>query len=357
MRVLIIKTSSMGDVIHTLPALTDAGKALPGITFDWVVEENFAQIPTWHPLVRKVIPVAWRRWRKNFLAANTRAEWKQFRAELRAENYDFIIDAQGLLKSVFFSLFARGVKCGFDFQSARETMAALFYEKRFSIAKKQHAITRSRQLLSAAIGYALPTHTPDYGIDRKRFQESQVQANKYLVFLHGTTWNTKHWPEKYWHELVKMAEQKGFQVKLPWGNVQEQERAQRIAAGSQQAEALPRLDLLGLAKVLANAVAVVGVDTGLCHLAAALDVPTVSLYGPTDPMLSGALGRSQVHLQVQFPCAPCMGRVCTYRGDSPLYPPSPLKSSADSPFRSVLGPPCFSTLSPSVVWNSLSMLF
>lgn len=356
MRVLIIKTSSMGDVIHTLPALTDAGKAFPDITFDWVVEENFAQIPTWHPLVRKVIPVAWRRWRKNLFAANTRAEWQQFRAELREDDYDFVIDAQGLLKSVFFSLFARGVKCGFDFQSARESMAALFYEKRFAIDKKQHAITRSRQLLSAALGYALPTDTPDYGIDRNRFQEQHAQTN-YLVFLHGTTWDTKHWPEAYWHELVQMAEQQGFQVKLPWGNASEQERAQRIAAGSQHAEVVPRLDLLGLAKVLANAVAVVGVDTGLCHLAAALAVPTVSLYGPTDPALSGALGRSQVHLKVQFPCAPCMGRICTYRGDSSLYPPSPLKLSADSPLRSTLAPPCFSTLSPSVVWNSLSMLF
>lgn len=345
MRVLIVKTSSMGDVIHTLPALTDAGKALSAITFDWVVEENFSEVPRWHPLVKNVIPVALRRWRKNIFTQKARQEWQAFRQRVRATQYDLIIDAQGLLKSAFLALNTRGKRCGFDFRSARDPLAAFFYHQRFSTAKvkEQHAVTRVRDLFSQALGYTLPVTVPDYGIDRQRFlQESR--AEHYLVFLHGTTWATKHWPEEYWIELAKLASDKGFSIKLPWGNPSEEERALRIAATCLRAEVLPRQNLLGMARVLAGAKAIVAVDTGLGHLAAALDVPTVSLYGPTNPVLTGALGQSQKHLVANFACVPCFGRECTYRSsdnDSPLYP---------------VNPPCFATLPPSLVWAALSAL-
>lgn len=338
MRVLIIKTSSMGDVIHTLPALTDAGKAIPGISFDWAVEENFSEIPSWHPLVKKTIPVALRKWRKSFFTQQTRQEWAAFRKQIQATQYDLIIDAQGLLKSAFLAWNVKGKRCGFDFQSARDPLAALFYQRRFKTAKvkEQHAVMRLRDLFSQALGYALPTSVPDYGIDRRRFLQADVQK-KYLVFLHGTTWETKHWPEVYWIELAKLASAQGFSIKLPWGSVAEQERAIRIAAVCKDAEVLPRLDLLGVANVLAGAHAIVAVDTGLCHLAAALDVPTVSLYGSTHPDLTGSLGQFQKHLTVNFPCAPCFSRICIYR-DKKNYS---------------IQPPCFTTLPPEVVWQAL----
>jgi heptosyltransferase-1 len=350
MRVLIVKTSSMGDVIHTLPALTDAGKAIPTISFDWIVEENFSEVPSWHPLVKQIIPVALRRWRKTIFTKKTWQEWFGFRQSLRATQYDLVIDAQGLLKSAFLSLNARGKRCGFDFHSARDPFAAFFYRQRFSTAKvkEQHAVMRVRNLFSQALGYPLPTTTPDYGIDRRRFQQEN-SLEKYLVFLHGTTWKTKHWPEKYWIELAKLASEQGFVIKLPWGNVSEQDRALRIAATCKRVEVLPRQDLIGIAKVLANAHAVVAVDTGLGHLSAALNVPTVSLYSSTNPILTGALGQSQKHLTVNFPCAPCLSRDCIYRpNDSAL-------SLNGSPFYSV-NPPCFATLSPSLVWETLASL-
>lgn len=353
MRILIIKTSSLGDVIHALPALTDASQKFPAIIFDWVVEENFVDIPRWHPQVRKVIPIALRRWREKIISYDTFTEWRKFYNELRAEEYDFIIDAQGLLKSAFIARFARGIVCGFDAHSAREAGAALFYQRKFSVAKRQHAITRVRELFSHVLGYILPATAPHYGIDKTAFVD-QPTTEHYLVFLHGTTWTTKHWPEEYWVELAKLTQQKGFLVKLPWGNRREHERAQRIAMSCAGVEVLPQLGLREIAHLLAGAKGVVAVDTGLGHLAAALDVPTVSLYGPTHPALTGTLGQSQAHLAAKFPCAPCLGRECTYQGrSSPIseltlpvyskqfYPPSPLK------------PPCFTTLFPAAVWEAL----
>jgi heptosyltransferase-1 len=349
MRVLIVKTSSMGDVIHTLPALTDAGKAIPGIQFDWIVEENFAEVPTWHPLVGKVLPIAWRRWRKNLFSKTTLTEMRALLRNLRGEKYDLVLDAQGLVKSGFFSLFAKGKRSGLDWASARESFASVFYNQKHTVSFQQHAVVRARSLFAKALGYALPATIADYGIDRNVLLSGSQPEDPYVVFLHGTTWLTKHWPEEYWSELVAYANQAGYRVKLPWGSRPEFERANRIAAGHTAAEILPRLDLIGMAKVLAGAKVIAAVDTGLGHLAAALDVPTVSLYGPTNPELTGACGKSQVHLTVNFPCAPCLSKACTYEGALPANAPSSLKSSS-------LYPRCFTSLPADAVWGALSTL-
>jgi len=336
MRVLIIKTSSLGDVIHTFPALTDASRAIPGIQFDWVVEESFAEIPAWHPNVQRVIPVAWRRWRKSLTSAQTRAELRECFKQLQLNSYDYIIDAQGLVKSALLGLMAKGVRCGYDGSSAREPLASLFYQRKFPAEKikNTHAITRIRRLVSDVLGYPLPLSTPEYGLDRQAFSANVVEK-KYVMFLHGTTWATKHWPEEYWRKLAVLVTQQGIEVKLPWGNLVEYERAQRIAEEVNGVSVLPQLKLKELAGVIAGAKAIVAVDTGLGHLAAALNVPTVSLYGPTDPALTGALGESQVHLSVTYACSPCLSSKCFYRDELPI------------------NPPCFSTLFPERVWEAL----
>ncbi len=158
MRVLVVKTSSMGDVLHTLPALTDAMQAMPDIRFDWVVEEGFAQIPSWHPAVERVLPVAIRRWRKAWFSAPISAERRAFRDALRAVRYDAVIDAQGLVKSAaLVTRLARGIKHGMDWQTAREPLASLFYNRRHPIAKAQHAVERTRELFAKSLGYVKPT--------------------------------------------------------------------------------------------------------------------------------------------------------------------------------------------------------
>lgn len=340
MRVLIIKTSSMGDVIHTLPAITDAVKAIPGITFDWVVEESFAEIPRWHGSVRRVLPVALRRWRGQKLKALWSKEFIDFIKLLRAEKYDHIIDAQGLIKSAILTRLARGRRHGLHGESAREPSAAWAYRKKYKIDKNQHAITRVRKLFSLALGYSLPNAELDYGLDARVFGSSKSDL-PYVVLLHGTTWSTKHWPENFWCDLAKQLEHAGMQIKIPAGNDEERRRAIRIAANLTNVEVLPKLNLHEIANWLAHAKAVVAVDTGLSHLAAAFAVPCISMYGPTAPGLTGAMGASQVHLKSKRVCAPCLRRRC-------MEP----ELEADV----VAEPPCFADISPARVWSELQPL-
>lgn len=299
MKVLIVKTSSMGDVIHTLPALTDAQKAIPDIQFDWVVEEAFAEIPRWHSAVNKVIPVAIRRWRKQLCQRQTWREWQAYLKQLRAEQYDAVIDAQGLIKSaVLVTKQAKGVKYGYDKESAREGLSSLFYDKTFHIPYQQHAVLRIRELFAQALGYDLPSEIGDYGIATHfaKQAENSPAYSAYIVAIHSTTRADKHWKEEYWVELIRSVTMQGLQVHLPWGNAEEKARAERLAKISADAVVLPKLSLSALAQEIANAKAVVSVDTGLSHLTAALDKPNVILYGATDPKLIGAYGKNQHYL-------------------------------------------------------------
>lgn len=302
MRVLLIKTSSLGDVIHTLPALTDAAAAIPGIQFDWVVEEGFAEIPAWHPAVAEVIPVAIRRWRKNLLATWKSGEWAGFKRRLREGRYDLVIDAQGLLKSAWLTRYCTAPVAGLDRASVREPLASRFYDRRYAVAWGQHAVERTRQLLAQALGYQVPASVGDYGLDRAAMAGAPA-GEPYVLFLHGTTWASKHWPEADWRALAEHLDARGVAVRLPWGSEAEKARAERLVEGLAHAQVLPKLNLRGVAAVIAGARACVAVDTGLGHLAAALDVPSISLYGPTLPVKVGAYGRGQVHLCATGPLA------------------------------------------------------
>lgn len=346
-RVLIIKTSSLGDVIHTLPALTDAQTALGEVQFDWVVEENFAEIPRWHPAVRKVIPVAIRRWRKHIVQSIFSGEWKNFKQQVRHEQYDAVIDAQGLLKSAWLSRYAQGPVYGLDKRSAREPMASRFYQFSMAIARQQHAVERVRELFARSLDYSLQDLPLDYGIaeylasqdDVSRINDANVSP-KQVMFLHGTTWVTKHWPEQYWSEMADRITALGHQVVIPWGNEQEYQRACRIqqhCSHAQQVRVLDKMGLNELVKQIRLVDVVVAVDTGLAHLAAALDKPTVALYGPTSPGLTGTYGNHQFHLKVDFECSPCFKKQCQKTRDN-------------------IAPECFSTLTPERVMNSVNEL-
>ncbi|WP_262947632.1 lipopolysaccharide heptosyltransferase RfaC [Xenorhabdus indica] len=294
MRVLLVKTSSMGDVLHTLPALTDAMQYIPGIQFDWVVEEGFAQIPTWHSAVENVIPVAIRRWRKNWFRKDIREERARFREQLQQRKYDAIIDAQGLLKSAFLvTRLAHGPKHGYDKKSIREPLASFFYDQRHSVSKQQHAVERIRALFAESLSYQKPIESGDYSISRHFLNQQSENGNDYLVFLHATTRDEKHWPENHWRQLIAEIQPTGMRIKLPWGAGHEYQRALRLADGFSHVDVLPKLTLAEVAQALAGTKAVVSVDTGLSHLTAALDRPNITLFGPTDPGLIGGDGEEQ----------------------------------------------------------------
>ena len=332
MKVLVVKTSSLGDVIHTLPAVTDAAEAIPDIRFDWVVEEGFAEIPAWHPAVERVIPIGLRQWRKNWRRAWQSHAIQEFSRELRQETYDLIIDAQGLFKSALVALMAKGDRAGLDRRSAREPWITRTYHQQISVPRQMHAIERVRKLFAQSLNYTLQNNAPEYGV-RKIVQGHKyssaiscgeeslgVAKTSYLMFLHGTTWVTKLWPESHWQELAAMAAKRGYRITIPWGNREEQARAERIAAVAQGVSTLPSMSLTDLAYELTGAAGVVGVDTGLIHLAAALEVPAVTLYGATSPELTGAKGNRQRNLVVEFPCAPCLRRECDFKGQAAVNP-------------------------------------
>lgn len=289
MRILIVKTSSLGDVIHNLPVVSDIRQHFPGADIDWCVEESFAAIPRLHPSVGAIHTVAVRRWRKHPLDWQTWREMAAFRKRLQACRYDRVIDTQGLLKSGLITAQAIGVRCGYAADAIREPLASRFYDQRFSIPTTAHAVTRNRLLVGAALGYT-PDPNPDYGIAAAPGSFHWLPPTPYAVFLTATSRDDKLWPEDCWLELGRQLQRQGCAAVLPAGNALERARAARLAESIPGAIAAPPLSIAELARVLAGARAAVGVDTGLTHLAVALKIPTVALYTATDPGLTGVFG-------------------------------------------------------------------
>ncbi len=335
MRVLLVKMSSLGDVVHALPAVTDAAAAVDGVEFDWVVEEAFAAIPARHPAVAEVVPVGWRRWRRR-LSRHGR-DLGAFVRRVRARRYDLVLDAQGLVKSAAVTALARGgIKAGFARGSAREGAAALAYGRRLAVPRDLHAVDRLRRLFAAALGYPCPDTPPRFGIAPA---PGAAAGGARCLLLHGTTWKSKEWPLPFWRELARQAGGAGFDVVVPWGGEEERVRAGQIAAQS-PARVLEPKPLEAMIGELAGASLVIGVDSGLAHLAAALDVPTLTLYGSTSSALTGCRGMRARNLQASFPCAPCLRRECGYAG------PAQIRQGE------TVSPACYVDLPPERVWQA-----
>ena len=289
MKILIIKTSSLGDVIHCLPVIQDIHTHYPDAQIDWVVEESFADIPRMHPAIQQVYTVALRRWRKQLLNSTTWSEIKQFRQLIATNQYDAVIDAQGLLKSALITRMANGIKHGYDKLSIREPISSRFYDNTHAITYQQHAVSRNRTLAALSLDYSPPTNVPDYGIQAKA-DLVETPSKPFVIALHGTSRDSKLWPVEHWIDLGKALKARQLNMLLPWSNAAELLRAEQIANGLENAIVLPKLSIAELASVISLAKAAVGVDTGLSHLAAALNIPTIAIYTDTDPALTGVVG-------------------------------------------------------------------
>ena len=294
MRILLIKTSSLGDVVHNLPVVTDLRREYPEANIDCVVEDSFADIARLHPGLRRVIPVALRRWRGALFAAAAWREMSAFRSTLREQGYNLVIDTQGLLKSALITRMAQGRRCGYAASSAREPLASRFYDATFEVPKSLHAVERNRRLAAQAAGYT-GSPTPDYGIAVPPAPSHQgiplciTSERATAVLLTATSRDDKLWPEERWIELGLRLRKNGLTCLLPAGNATERERAARLALAIPDAVVLPPMSLTNLAAQLAAARIVIGVDTGLVHLAAALGRPTLALFSASDPALTGVL--------------------------------------------------------------------
>jgi len=290
--ILFIKTSSLGDVVHHMPALTDARKAHPDATFSWLVEEAFAPLVRLHPAIDTVIPVASRRWRKSLYAPATIAEIRASFRDIRAQRYDEIVDTQGLLRTAILTRAARGMRHGYDASSVREPLASLFYDVRHRVERDMHAVERNRILSGLALGYA-PDEAPDFGLDRARIGKDST--SRYGLLLHATARREKQWPDADWIAFAKLFAQR-FELLIPWGTEAERARSEYIAAAVPGARVPDRAPLDQVAKLIAGAQFVVGVDTGLLHLAAALGVPVVAIFAGSKPALTGPMGRGRLSI-------------------------------------------------------------
>jgi heptosyltransferase I len=286
-RLLIVKTTSLGDVIHNLPVINDIHAAIPGMLIDWVVEESFADIPRLHPGVDQVFTVAMRRWRRQWLSASTWREIGAVKRQIQSQAYDYVLDTQGLLKSALIAHCGNGSRHGYDRRSAREPLASCLYDVRHSVARDQHAVVRIRQLGSQALGYSIPDALPDYGITATSKMTEIKLPSRYIIGLHGTSRDSKLWPVEHWITLGKTLAESGLSLVLPWGTPAEHERANLIATHTPQTIVLPKLGLQALAGLITDAMAAIGVDTGLMHLAVALKKPSIAIYTDTDPKLTG----------------------------------------------------------------------
>ncbi len=282
----------MGDVVHALPLASDLARRLPGASIDWLVEDSFAAIVGLHPAVARVITVAVRRWRSAPLAAAT---WRQVRAvreQLRAQRYDAILDCQGLLKSAWMARWASGPRWGPDRASAREPLAALLYTHAVAVPRGMHAINRNRALGAAACATDAGG-PPEFGLRVPPGADpalSEITAAPYAVLLTNASRSTKLWPDERWRVVASYLHQRGLRSVLFAGGEQEERETRRRADAMADARLAPRRGLDAVAAVLAGARIVVGLDTGLSHLAAAVGAPTLGIFCDYDPKLVGITG-------------------------------------------------------------------
>ena len=338
MKILIVKMSSMGDIFHTFPAISDLKAHFPAAEIHWVVEDGFKEIVAWHPAVTKVIPIHLRRWLKE----RKRSSWREFKAwkkALQQESYDYVVDAQGLLKSALVARCAnhKGIH-GYHKYSSREAISHWLYKSPYKIGKDRHAVQRIRQLFGKVFFYT-PSEVLNFGINQN-FAHVAKNPHK-LIFIIGTSWVTKLWSTSHWQALTAMAIAAGFAVEIIWGSPQEQMIAQQIidacpAATRPQA----RMTITEIAEKLVSAAGVVGLDTGFSHLAGALEIPTIAIYGPTSPIKVGLIGAHTLNLQLTpaLACMPCHKRFCKWL---------PEGSSAT--------PQCMSSVSAETVWQELQI--
>jgi heptosyltransferase-1 len=284
MKILLVRVSSLGDVLHNLPMVADILRHHPDAQIDWVVEEGYVSLVRLNPHVRKVIPFALRRWKKGFKDKAVRAEVRAFFRDLRAEEYDYVFDTQGLIKTGLVMAAARvrkgGQKIGMangTEDSGYEGASRIFHSRSIPVEPRTHAVQRGRAVAAAALGYALDT-PPDFGLPAPdpAKRPAWMPAGDYAVFFHGTARDAKKWEAKHWialgHALAPL------RILLPWGSPSEKEEAERLAAALPNATVLPKLSMMDAVELARHAALAVGVDTGLTHIAAAFVRPTVEIY-------------------------------------------------------------------------------
>ena len=285
LNILLVRVSSLGDVLHNLPIVADIARHFPDAQIDWVVEEGYTSLVRLNPRVRNIIPYALRRWRKSLASGATRAEIGAFFTTLRRQSYDFVFDTQGLLKTGIIMGAARlapgGQKIGLangSEGSGYEGISRLFHTRSIRLDPRTHAVARGRLVVAAALGFSIDS-APDFGLPgplAADVRPAWMPPQPYAVFFHGTARKAKKWAAAHW---IALGEQLApLPILLPWGSAEEKAEAEFIAASLPNARVLPKLSMDDAVTLARHAALAIGVDTGLTHIAAAFVRPTVELY-------------------------------------------------------------------------------
>ena len=280
MKVLIIKTSSLGDIIHANSIISDLKKNHVGVEIHWLVEESFSSLLKLFP-IQKIIISRFRKWKKNLFKKNTYRELRELKYSLNNENYDVVIDLQGLIRT---GLLCKSLNSfGFDKSSIKEKFASYFYKKKFNVEKNLHAINRNRLLVANSINYQIDQNDISFSYS---FKNNQTDPRS-IVFISGTSNFQKKWPLENWIKLAHLFDQHNYKIYLPWGNLREYEDCLAIYDQTTNCEILEKMHIDQLAKKIASTTFAIGVDTGLTHLASSLNIPTIGIYTFSNPNLTG----------------------------------------------------------------------
>jgi len=295
MRVLIVKLSSLGDVVQTMPVVHDIRQAFAQAQIDWVVEEAFAPLVQEVNGVQRVLPIAQRRWRKSWFAAPTRRERAAFATLLQEQVYDAVIDFQGLIKSALVARSARLAPGGFRATYANASEACAYewpvrwlLDRLLPMPRRIHAVARYRRLAAQALGYEVQGANTYPLVP---VMPDNLGERYGVVLAHGTTRADNEWPEGDWIALGRQLIAQGHTVELPQVGSLELARVKRIAqALGPQARVWPTLTLAQVAQRMAALDGVIGVDSGLSHLAVALDLPHVQIFSQPRAWRAGPVG-------------------------------------------------------------------
>ena len=329
-KVLIIKLSSMGDIIHTFPAIQDLISNIPNAEISWLVDKQFVDIPSLHPHVHNVISVPLREYKKKPISFFLSPEFKRLRTLAKQQKFDYIIDVQGLLKSALSSLFFRGHRYGYCQNAAKEKRASFLYNTKIFIDKDTHAIDKTRCLISQVFNYRINLDHIDYGLPITH------KHDDYFLFLPGTSRPNKMWPQQNWQELQKLITDEEHKILIPWSTQIEYEQAHFIANNSKFVTILPKLTLKDLSVTVAKAKGVFGVDTGLTHMAAAYQRPIISLYNQRTAKLAYVKTNKHILCVSPIDCNGCPKETCHVKKEPK--------------------PSCMSKIDPKKVWHSMKEL-
>lgn len=323
-KILIVRLSSLGDIVHTFPMIQDIKDHFPDSTIDWLVDSSFVDLVQINPNINAIIDIPLRSWLKNKLSLI--ANFIKWKNNLKNIDYDYIIDAQGLFKSAILTKFFRGKVYGLDKNSAREKLATMFYRCKIHTGKNLLAIQKNRLLAAKIFNYSMNVEAVSFGLDSikpvqrppnsslgrsdgiggdamKNVEEASnfsdfrmigvTHTSKYVVFFHATSKDSKKYPSGQWADLAKYLIQKhGLEIILPYGSMRERQESEEIRNFLPEYARMlkipeAKLSYANLAELINNAAFVFGVDTGLVHLANSLNKKLIAIYTDTNPSKTG----------------------------------------------------------------------